>query len=186
MFGQLDNYWGGGICSSWPRYHSRQHRYCSRVIYIYIYIKREYRYTRSGISTSIVVIFHLGTGAWRDIVISEGGGEEGKKGRSKKLQISRKYKLRGGKEGEEKENEGRGTRCARCCVHLHQYSDRIRTRHRDHGLRNFNGDRESRDSFTYHEWGQHPTRDGDRFQRSYRPFPRIQLRNQKTDYPLST
>lgn len=27
-------------------------------------------------------------------------------------------------------------------MHLHQYSDRIRTRHRDHGLRNFNGDRE--------------------------------------------
>lgn len=50
--------------------------------YIYIYIKREYRYTRSGISTSIVVIFHLGTGAWRDIVISEGGGGGGREERT--------------------------------------------------------------------------------------------------------
>lgn len=52
-----------------------------------------------------------------------------KKGRSKKLQISRKYKLRGGKKEEGEEKEGRGRRCTRC-VHLHQYSDRIRTRHR--------------------------------------------------------
>lgn len=59
-----------------------------------------------------------------------------KKGRSKKLQISRKYKLRGGKkeEGEEKEGEddARGV-----CIFINIQIGYARDT--DHGLRNFNG-----------------------------------------------